>query len=111
MTESKPRPPAFITAPPKRVLFLCTHNSARSQIAEAYARALAPAGAEVFSAGTEPTSPHALVAEVMAEVGIKVDGQHSKAIAEVPLQDMDTIVTLCAEAESACAGVQATVRR
>ena len=58
MTDSG-RPAAFITAPPRRVLFLCVHNSARSQMAEGFARALKPADAEVWSAGTEPSHVHA----------------------------------------------------
>jgi arsenate reductase len=107
----RPIPRAFVSVPPKRVLFLCTHNSARSQIAEGLARKLAPAGTEIWSAGTAPSSVHPLALEVMAEAGIESDGQRSKTLSEVPIGEMDTIVSLCSEAEDACPVVGATVRR
>ena len=106
-----PRPPAFISAPPRRVLFLCTHNSARSQMAEALARANAPEGAEVWSAGTEPGTVHPLAIEVMAEVGIDIRGQRSRGLDEVPWREADTVVTLCGDADEACPAIGPTVRR
>ena len=105
------RPPAFITAPPRRVVFLCTHNSARSQIAEGLARANAPAGAEVWSAGTEPGKVNPLAIEVMKEVGIDISAHRSRGISEVPLGEADTVVTLCGDAEESCPAVGPTVRR
>lgn len=110
-TSPRHRPAAFLTAPPRRVLFLCTRNSARSQIAEGLARAVAPAGTEIWSAGTEPSSVHPMAVEVMAEAGIELHGQRSKLLDEVPWRDMDTIVSLCAEAESACPAVNGEMRR
>ena len=107
----QPMPRAFVSAPPKRVLFLCTHNSARSQIAEALAKSLAPAGTEIWSAGTAPSQVHPTALEVMAEAKLESEGQRSKHLDEVPLAEMDTIVSLCSEAEDACPVVNATVRR
>jgi arsenate reductase len=105
------RPPAFITHPPGRVLFLCVHNSARSQMAEGFARALAPPGVLVWSAGSEPSRVHARAIETMKEAGIDISGQRSKRIDEVPWQEADTVVTLCGEAEEICPVLGAPVRR
>jgi len=105
------RPQAFITAPPQAVLMLCVHNSARSQMAEGFARTRAPAGVSVWSAGTEPSRVHPMAIQVMNEVGIDISGQASKALADVPWREADTVVTLCGEAEAACPTVPATVRR
>ncbi|MGH7731052.1 MAG: arsenate reductase ArsC [Candidatus Eiseniibacteriota bacterium] len=104
-------PPALITAPPKRVLLLCVHNSARSQMAEGFARAMAPADVLVWSAGTKPreVNPHAI--EAMKEVGFDISGQKSKRIDDVPWSEADTVVTLCGEAEGICPAVAASVRR
>lgn len=105
------RPAAVIMKPPGRVLFLCIHNSARSQIAEGFARAMAPAGVEVMSAGTEPSKVHERAIEVMKEAGIDLAGQRSKSLDDVAWRDADMVVTLCGEAEEACPMVAATVRR
>jgi len=111
MAVPLPRPPAFITAPPRRVLFLCVHNSARSQIAEGFARALAPADVHVSSAGSDPRAVNPLAIEVMNEVGIDIRGQRSRRIDKVPWRDADTVVTLCGEAEEICPAVAGDVRR
>jgi arsenate reductase len=104
------RPAAFVTRPPDRVLFLCVHNSARSQIAEGFARAVAPDGVAVYSAGTEPRGVHPQAIEVMREAGIDITGQASKAMADVPWTDVDTVVTLCDESAEACPVVAGDVR-
>jgi arsenate reductase len=111
VTDPPVPPPAFITSPPRRVLFLCVHNSARSQIAEGFARALAPAGVECWSAGSEPRSVHPLAVQVMREAGIDLAGQRSRRIDEVPWREADTVVTLCGEAEGICPAVAGEVRR
>lgn len=82
---------------PRGVLFLCVANSARSQLAEAIARTLAPPDVRVFSAGSEPTRVNPLALRVLAEVGIDAGGQRSKGLADVPREAVDTVVTLCAE--------------
>jgi len=105
------RPQAFITHPPGKVLFLCTHNAARSQIAEGFARAIAPPEVVVWSAGTEPSSVHPLAIDVMKEVGVDISGQRSKQIDGVPWREMDTVVTLCGDADERCPTLDASVRR
>src|SRR5262249_30899140 len=100
-----------VDAPPRAVLFLCVHNSARSQMAEAFARALAPDGVRVWSAGSERTRVHPLAIQVMLESGIDIGEQRSKTVDEVPWRDADTIVTLCAEADETCPTVPGIARR
>jgi phosphate transport system protein len=83
---------------PRGVLFLCVANSARSQIAEGWARKLIPPGARIWSAGSQPAAavnPYAI--RVMQEVGIDISSQRPKRISDVPLGDVDTVITLCAE--------------
>jgi arsenate reductase len=90
-----------------KVLFLCTGNSARSQLAEGLLRALAGEHFEVFSAGTEPKgSILPEVMEVMREVGIDLSGQYSKSVVEyLGKQVFAHVVTVCADAEENCPAV------
>lgn len=111
MSPSELRPAAFITRPPGRVLFLCVHNASRSQIAEGFARALAPADVVVLSAGTEPRGVHPCAIQVMAEVGLDLATQSSKHLDDVAWRDCDTVVTLCGEADETCPSLAADVRR
>lgn len=105
------RPAAFITKPPGRVLFLCVHNSSRSQMAEGFARALAPEGVEVMSAGSEPSRVHPCAIEAMGEVGIDLSAHASKHLDTVPWRECDTVVTLCGEADESCPPLAPDVRR
>ena len=105
------RPSAFVTQAPKRALFICVHNAARSQMAEGFARAVSPEGTEIWSAGTMVTSVHPLAVEVMKEVGIDITAQRSKALDSVPWQQSDTVISLCGETEDVCPNVAADVRR
>jgi phosphate transport system protein len=83
---------------PRGMLFVGTHNAARSQIAEALARKLFPAGVQVCSAGATPGPQiDAFAVKVMQEVGIDISRQRPKTIGDVPLGDIDTVITLCAE--------------
>lgn len=104
-------PPAFITLPPRRALFVCVHNAARSQMAEGFARTFAPPETEIWSAGTQVSKLHPLAIEVMKEVGIDISGQRSKSLDEVPWQSADTVITLCGDADEVCPAVATTVRR
>jgi arsenate reductase len=81
------------------ILFLCVANSARSQIAEGIACALAPPGLKIWSAGSRPTSvrPEAIV--VLREIGIDISGHRSKSVTEIPPSEVDTVITLCGEEE------------
>jgi arsenate reductase len=85
-----------------RVLFLCTHNSARSQMAEGFLRALAGDRFEVASAGTEPTRVHPLAKRAMHEVGIDVSGHTSKTIDALLGQPWDYVITVCDSASERC---------
>lgn len=91
------------------VLFLCVANSARSQMAEGLARTLAPPGYRFWSAGSEPGTLHPLAAAVLAEIGVDISHQRAKGLPAIPLDHVDTIVTLCAE--EVCPLVSGNVRR
>lgn len=84
-------------ARPRHVLFLCVANSARSQMAEGIARALAPASVKISSAGSAPSRLNPLAVLALAEVGIDISGHRSKSVDEIPPGDVDAVVTLCAE--------------
>ena len=82
---------------PRHVLFLCVANSARSQMAEGIARALAPASVKISSAGSRPSRLNPLAVKALAEIGIDIGGNRSQSVDDVPPGDVDTVVTLCAE--------------
>lgn len=84
-----------------RILFLCTHNSARSQLGEALLRQLAGNRAEVYSAGTEPTGVKPETGQVLQEIGIHHEGR-SKHVHEFAGQQFDYVITTCDEAQEAC---------
>jgi arsenate reductase len=83
----------------KGILFLCVANSARSQIAEGIARTMVPAGTKVWSAGSRPTSVRPEAIAVLKEIGIDISHHRSKAVAEIPTAEVDTVITLCGEEE------------
>jgi arsenate reductase (thioredoxin) len=85
-----------------RVLFLCTHNSARSQMAEGLLRSLGADRYEVFSAGTEATFVRPLAITAMAELGIDISGQQSKTLDRYLNQPFDEVITVCDTAAEAC---------
>jgi arsenate reductase len=94
-----------------RVLFLCTHNSARSQMAEGFLRAMAGDRFEAGSAGTEKTSVNPLAIRVMAELGVDLGGQSSKVYAEVASPSWDHLITVCDDANERCPWVPGSVQR
>src|SRR5215212_10952623 len=85
-----------------RVLFLCTHNSARSQMAEGLLRDLAGDRFEVMSAGTEATHLRPLAIRVMDEIGIDISGHESKTLDRYLGGPFDYVITVCDEANEAC---------
>lgn len=87
---------------PIRVLFLCTHNSARSQIAEALLRHLSGPDFAAFSAGTEVTRVHPLALKVLEEQGIDMSGLHSKHLNEYLGEHFDVVITVCDRANESC---------
>jgi arsenate reductase len=78
----------------KRVLFLCSHNAARSQMAEGFLRSYAGERFAVQSAGTKATTINPLALRAMREVGIDISGQHSKSVDDVG-EGWDVVVTVC----------------
>ena len=86
----------------QRVLFICTHNSARSQMAEGLLNGLAGDRFEAFSAGTEATHVRPLALRAMAEVGIDISGQESKTLERFLSQPFDAVITVCDAAAEAC---------
>lgn len=86
----------------QRVLFICTHNSARSQMAEGLLRYLGAERFEVFSAGTEATSLRPLAIRAMAEIGIDVTGQFSKTLDRYLHEPFDEVITVCDAAAEVC---------
>ena len=85
----------------RRVLFVCTHNSARSQMAEGFLRAVAPDRFDVASAGTEKTRVNPLAIRAMAEVGVDISRHASKTIDEAG-GPWDYVVTVCDDASERC---------
>ena len=86
----------------KKVLFICTHNSARSQMAEGYMNAKYADRYEVFSGGTEVTRVHPVAIAVMQEIGIDISGHRSKLIDDLFGKGIETVVTVCDSAQKAC---------
>jgi arsenate reductase (thioredoxin) len=90
---------------PMRVLFLCTHNSSRSQMAEGLLRARGGNRYDVNSAGTDPQTVHPLAIQVMREIGIDISeaaGHRAKSMDEFRGQTIDLVVTVCDDAAEAC---------
>jgi arsenate reductase len=86
----------------KKILFICTHNSARSQMAEGYMKTKYGDRYDVFSGGTEVTRVHPMAIEVMKEIGIDISGHRSKLIDEFFGKGVETVVTVCDSAQKAC---------
>jgi arsenate reductase len=83
----------------KGILFLCVANSARSQMAEGIARSLAPSDIGIWSAGSRPTAVRPEAIAVLREIGIDISGHRSKDVANISADEVDLVVTLCAEEE------------
>jgi two-component system phosphate regulon sensor histidine kinase PhoR len=95
----------------KNILFLCTGNSCRSQMAEGFARRLAANGRRFYSAGTAPKPIHPLAIKVMREAGVDISNQSSKGLDAVPLDNVDLLITLCGDAAEICPAIPINVRR
>ncbi|MCM2268119.1 MAG: arsenate reductase ArsC [Elusimicrobiales bacterium] len=85
-----------------RILFLCTGNSCRSQMAEGWGRALLAGKAEVFSAGTKPGLVDPRAIKAMAEAGVDISGHRSKHVSEFKDTAFDLVVTVCDKARESC---------
>ncbi len=86
----------------RRILFICTHNSARSQMAEGLLRALGDGQFEVYSAGTEATFVRPLAIRAMAEIGIDISQQQSKTLDRYLNEPFDEVITVCDTAAETC---------
>jgi len=86
----------------KTILFLCTHNAARSQMAEGVINAWYSDRYEAYSAGSEPTDVHPCAVEAMAEVGIDISAQHAKPLDVYRDASFDYVATMCPEAQQRC---------
>jgi protein-tyrosine-phosphatase len=118
-------PPAFaaaleegeISAPTQqgahsRILFLCTRNSARSQLAEGITRLLSKGQVDAFSAGNQPGFVHPMAIEVLTGLHVDISGQHSKHLDQFLGQDFDYVITVCDNARETCpvfAGAKRTI--
>ena len=87
---------------PLRILFLCTHNRARSQLAEGFARYLAGDQVEVYSAGNQPSEVHPLTIEVLEEMGLDTSRLYSKSMDEFCGRQFDYIITTCDKVRESC---------
>lgn len=91
------------------ILFLCVHNSARSQMAEGLAKNILDNTAIIMSAGSQPSNVNDMAIKVMSEIGIDISGQKSKSIDTIDPSKADRIITLCAE--QICPYVSSTVKK
>ncbi len=87
---------------PQTILILCTHNSARSQMAEGLFRALAGERYTIYSAGSEPSRVHPLAIEAMAKRNIDISQHRSKSLEEFLEQPLDYVITVCDNAAEHC---------
>jgi len=86
----------------KKVLFICTHNPARSQMAEGILRTLYGDRYEAYSAGTQLTKVNLYAIKVMSEIGIDISNHRSKSVEEFREKEFDYIVTVCDNAKEVC---------
>lgn len=86
----------------KRVLFLCVHNSCRSQMAEGLLKHFADDRFETFSAGNKPTEVNPFTIKVMKEIGIDITDHYSKSVNEFLGQSFDYVINVCDDAKESC---------
>ena len=98
-------------AGPRRLLFLCTGNSCRSQMAEGWARHFAGDRFAIHSAGIEAHGQNPRAIAVMAEAGVDISGQQSTRLTAAMLAEVDLVVTVCGHADEHCPVLPAGVRR
>jgi len=96
---------------PLRVMFLCTGNACRSQMAEGLAREIGKGVVEPFSAGLIAAGLHPRAIGVMKEIGIDISKQKSKMVDEAVLKTMDIVITLCENAEASCPRTPPEIQR
>jgi len=92
----------MLTNAKQKVLFICTHNSARSQMAEAFLNTLFPEHYEAYSAGTHPGKLNPYVVKALQEIGIDISKNRTKSIDEFKGKRFDIVVTVCDQAKEEC---------
>ena len=95
----------------KGILFLCTGNSCRSQMAEGFAKKYAPKGIKIWSAGIKAHGLNPLAIQIMKEVGVDISDQTSKTIDTIPQSEINTVITVCGHANETCPIFPGKVRR
>ena len=95
----------------KKILFLCTHNSCRSQMAEGLVNFYLGDRFQAFSAGTQATQVNPLASQVLAELEIDISGHRSKTLDEFAGEEFDYVITLCGSANEQCPLFFGGVRR
>lgn len=95
----------------RKIMFLCTGNSCRSQMAEGFARELGKGIIKPYSAGLSPAGVNPRAVKVMEEIGIDISHHTSDAIDEALLNNMDIIITLCGNAEASCPMTPPEIKR
>lgn len=95
----------------RKILFLCTANSARSQIAEAWAKKIWSGKAAVASAGIAPSAVNPWVIRTMKQHGIDMSGHYSKGVGEIDLEEYDLVITVCPGADEKCPVLPASVTK
>jgi len=95
----------------KKIMFLCTGNSCRSQMAEGFARELGKGILEPYSAGLKPAGVNEKAEQVMKEAGIDISHQTSKVIDQKLLKQMDIVITLCDNAAESCLWTHPEIKR
>jgi arsenate reductase len=93
------------------VLFLCTGNSCRSQMAEGWLKQLHGDRFNVFSAGIEAHGLNPLAVKVMAEAGVDISRQQSQTLDQLPLDNMDYVISVCSHADRHCPVLPAKIKR
>lgn len=93
------------------ILFLCTANAIRSQMAEGYARKVLPKDVTVYSAGITPGGVHPMAVQVMKEIGIDIAHHRSKSISDIPIDTIDLVITLCGSADQVCPAFPPKIQR
>lgn len=94
-----------------KILFLCTGNSCRSQMAEGWAKSFAPADWEILSAGIEAHGKNPRAIAVMADAGVDIAAQESTRLEEDMLDGVDLVVTVCGHADEHCPALPASVKK
>ena len=93
------------------LLFLCTGNSCRSQIAEGWAKQVAPDGWTIMSAGIEAHGKNPRAIAIMADAGVDISGQESTRVTDAMLEQADLVVTVCGHADEHCPALPAGTRK